>query len=276
MTNGVSGCSVSRIRKADEASPEEEECILFINFTLDKSSEKRYNEIMGLREEVMKNQMVVLICLTFVLILGIDACSTSRIIEGIAVDQDGNRISGISIHIRVANTGEIIQKEVKTDENGEYRIQLAPNQYQVTFEKENLSAKKEIRLDIREKDDSNRTIVLPLLSALEGVVQNDSGKGIPQVAITLRNTKTFSGPTEYTKADGTFLIPVLEEGEYRLIVDHPNYYVSQPVQLLYLKKGDKSTKIITLKSISRINPNAPPKKKHATITVEEKGGGRLD
>lgn len=71
-------------------------------------------------------------------------------------------------------------------------------------------------------------------ASLGGTVIDPSGSSVPGAQVTVQNTQTGLSRTTTTTTDGTFLVPSLPVGSYRLLVERVGFssYVQENIVLV--------------------------------------------
>jgi hypothetical protein len=241
------------------------------------SGKKELNE-----EETMKNQQViVLFCLAYYTAIVLGCGTATHRIKIIVVDSEDNR-SISSVDATLFDNKQTPVSSLKETVNGIYQGKFAPGQYMLVLKKRirleefiklkvfqglyndeaskkqlekkleySFFEKREIQINLQDKDYVDNSVSLNLQSAVAGHLIDNSNKGINQAIITIEGTITHTMRKAESDSKGVFVIVPLEPGKYRMSVDHPDYVIDQSLPpLVDLTKGKLLTMELKMEPIT--------------------------
>ena len=177
------------------------------------------------------------------------------VLEVRARDREGEPLAGAWIMVWPRDLSERMhgrrRDRLVTDGDGAVRIDsLAPGEYTVTGALQGTG--RDASANVRLGTGTTRVdLVLEEGLSVAGRVVNEKGEPVPsaavQVEITVEGATSMQGYS--SRADGSFVIPDLEEGEYRLTASAEGYGTSEPQRLRLSGSGVEGIEI-------RLSPEA--------------------
>ena len=161
------------------------------------------------------------------------------LLEGRAVDQEGNPVAKVRVHIQPKVRPEIwtsrrLFERPVTGADGVFRVEdLAPGEYAVSGLSPELG--QSAPADVRLGPGTNRVdLVFERGVEVAGRVVDEEGQPIPSASVQLesssegRDVRSVGG---FSQADGSFRIPSVRDGEYQLAAKAKGYGMSEPRRL---------------------------------------------
>lgn len=223
------------------------------------------------------------------------------VLEVRARDEEGEPLAGVRIMVWPRNPSERRMlrhpfNRLATDGDGVVRIEdLAPGEYSVSGSLQGTGRSAETNVQL-----GSGTARVDLLFkkgvAIAGRVVNEDGEPVPSAAVRAELAAEEQGVHArggYSQADGSFVIPDLEEGEYRLTASAKGYGTSEPQRLRLGGSGVEGLEIrlsreaggaisgrvlgLPLEMLSKIRVEAEPSIgwDSSTSPVDEQGRYRL-
>jgi len=139
------------------------------------------------------------------------------LVQGIIKDANGNPVAGALVKILDANGNEIGQ--TRTDENGYYKFNVEPGEYELVSSINGFGAKQKINID--ENWDGSKYVDMTLLptDTVQGTVLGMDGKPSANTKITLYDENRNALVQSYTDENGNYQFVLEENKTYNVIAE---------------------------------------------------------